>query len=138
MSGIGITPYMPMPERQADVTLSQANPVSTTEYEILPETTFVRLIGIYVETTGGTTSQLRANTDIDGNTVDFTVNNPVSGQSYKARDDIEQSQNQTLHTASQMMSRAFLEEGRTVSVGLVVTWTVQPSPLEGRVKYSKW
>lgn len=139
MSGIYVTPYMPVPKRQVDVVLSQANPVSTTEYSVLAETHLVRILSIYAETTGGTVSELRVNTDIDDVPTDYVVANPGSGTSYFAIPSSSAAAvSQLLSTTDRAISRTLLDEGRKVTVKAATTWTVQNNPLVCRLKYSKW
>jgi len=135
---IGALPIV-VPERQADATLTQANPVSTTEYTVLDTTKNCVLHGISFETTGGTVSEVKAKVYIDGQTIEYVKANPVSGTPYTAKNtEILAEDAQETDTTSYSRYNYALLMGRSIKVVVVVTWTVQPTPLEARVQYSKW
>lgn len=72
---------------QADVTLNQANPVSGTQYAVLPATTFVRIIAGYAVVTWTVQpSPLELHATLDGITIDHQFVNPVSLQPYNLED----------------------------------------------------
>lgn len=127
---------------QADATLSQSNPVSTTLYTVLDTTLNVRIYSIAANITWATTqpTPMEAVVTIDGQTVIFRRDNPVTNTYYGAK------VNETTTPALQEFDaagavagyRAFLIEGRSVKVQARITWaTTQPTPLVVRVKYAK-
>lgn len=125
-------------QHQADAVISQANPVSTTLYEVLATTKNVRIIGIGAVLTWATTqpNPLEILVTIDGVTVIFNKQNPVTATSYYARiiDPITDIQ----YIDATIPQFAFLLEGRSVKVEVRVTWaTTQPTPLVCRVKWAK-
>ena len=130
-------PWFPFWERQDDAVISQANPVSTTEYEVL-STANARIYGIQVETTGGTVQNLDVHVYLDGVEVIHNQDPPVGGTSYYAQRILLNAENaQTFDVSSEVVTRkAYLHESKSVRVTAAVTWTVQPSPLECRVKYA--
>jgi len=137
-----LPPKKTVPEHQADATLSQANPVSATWYTVLDTVLNTRIIGISTNITWATTqpTPLEIKVTIDGQTVTFTVANPVSATNYFARIATEQALSaQVLDTVDYARERAFLLEGRSVKVEARITWaTTQPTPLVARVKYAKY
>jgi len=124
---------------QADVALSQANPVSTTIYTVLPTTTNARLIGIAIQVTWATTqpTPLEVLINVDGQTVGCFVNNPVTATWYYCVINPNDPA-QVMLTTNPSETRAFLLEGRSVSVTCRVTWAVtQPTPMVCRVKWAR-
>lgn len=131
-------------QHQADATLSQVNPVSTTLYTVLDTTKNVRLLSIDAKITWATTqpTPLEVVVTIDGVSIVFGVSNPVSAQDYHASllPYVEAANEQLFATSGGIsdMMRAFLLEGRSVKVQVRITWaTTQPTPLICRVKYAK-
>jgi len=129
-------------EQQPDAVISQANPVSTQLYEVLPTTKNVRIISIVPKITWAVTqpTPLEVVLTIDGQTITFGKANPVTATDYSARwDESAAETGQRLDTVHLWTPyRAFLIEGRTVRVQVCVTWAVtQPTPLVCRVKYAK-
>ena len=131
-----------VPVQQADAVISQANPVSTTLYEVLATTKNVRIISMEADITWAVTqpTPLEIVMTIDGIPVIYRMDNPVSGTGYKPR------AAQSFAAASQYLTAtaatdeiiAFLCEGRSVRVQVRVTWAVtQPTPLGCRVKYAR-
>jgi hypothetical protein len=124
-------------QQQDDATISQNNPVSTTKYAVLATTTNVRLISIMAQTTGGTVSALTVTVTIDGKTATFTKSLPISGTAYLCYlDGTVALSAQTMGTTHDQTVFQPLLEGRSVKVEVAVTWTVQPSPLVGLVRYA--
>jgi hypothetical protein len=125
-------------EQQADAVISQANPVSTTLYEILPTTKNVRIISIWGYITWAVTqpTPLEVLVTIDGITKIFIIANPVSGTSYGCRTEGNQADNaQTMVTTHDEYNKPFMLEGRSVRVQIRITWAVtQPTPLVCRMK----
>ena len=126
-------------EHQADVVLSQANPVSATLYAILATTTNVRIISISDAIDWAVTQPTLVCTIIvDSNTISATKTTPVNNAdhfivNYVASANFTQD---TTQTTSQ--NRAFLLEGRSVAIYLSSVWAItQPTLLAGRVKYAK-
>ena len=128
-------------QHQTDATLSQANPVSTTLYNVLPLTNNVRLISISTEVTWGVTqpTPLDVVITIDGVSVIFTKTNPVSANGYECAFISPEASTQVMSSGGGYSgARAFLMEGRSVQVDVRITWAVtQPTPLVCRVKWAK-
>ena len=129
---------------QADAYLSQANPVSTTIYNVLPTTANVRIYTINANITWATTQPTPMDIimTIDGQTLQFRVVNPVTATDYVAvRDYSQVDTNQYAPTlAATELNRmpAFLIEGRSVRIDIRVTWaTTQPTPMTCRVKWAR-
>ena len=129
---------------QADAAISQANPVSTTIYNVLPTTTNVRIYSINANITWATTQPTPMDIimTIDGQTHQFRVVNPVTATDYVAVRDYSQADtNQYAPTlAASELNRmpAFLIEGRSVRIDIRVTWaTTQPTPMTCRVKWAR-
>lgn len=131
------------PRQQPDAVLSQANPVSTTLYTVLATTRNVRIISMSDFITWAVTqpTPLDIIVTIDGQTIIFVRDNPVSGTPYSAtwqEYSAEVVQTQGPANAN-TPNRSFLLEGRSVKVEARVTWAVtQPTPLVYRVKWAKW
>ncbi len=132
-------------QQQADAAISQANPVSTTLYEVLATTKNVRILGIACQVTWATTqpTPLEVLVTIDGQTIIYTMVNPVTATPYapyvSPATDIAAAASQLLIAA---WTAALLPvvplEGRSVRVQIRLTWaTTQPTPLVCRVKYAK-
>jgi hypothetical protein len=133
--------------KQADAVISQANPVSTTLYEVLPTTANVRITSIAASITWAVTqpNPLEVVVTIDGISMIFIQANPVSATSYFValfpQYDASGQTMSTTHTTSGAASTLlvpFLLEGKSVKVEVRITWaTTQPTPLVCRVKYAK-
>lgn len=135
-----LTPKLVVPVQQSDATLTQANPVSGTQYEVLATTKNVRIIGMNVVVTWTVQpTPLELHVIIDGKTITFTFTNPVSAQIYTAGNDASKAESAQIltTTANVFLMPAFLREGRSVRVVAETTGgTVQN--LEARVKFTKW
>lgn len=135
----GVLPIIP-PMLQPDAVLSQANPVSGTQYEALPATANVRIRSIAIEvawTVQPTPVELWV--VIDGTTIRHVQNNPVTATSYGAT--LNYGAAETLQllttTVADVARQAFLYEGRSVQVlGEITGGTVQS--LDVRVKWDRW
>ena len=129
-------------KQQLDAAIVQANPVSTTLYEVLPTTNNVKIISISAEIDWGITqpTPLEIVMTIDGITTIFSQTNPVTGTIYspfRTVYDTEAGQlmNSDIDSA---LRTTFPIEGGTVRVQIRITWAVtQPTPLKCRVKYAK-
>ena len=132
-------------QQQADAAISQANPVSTTLYEVLATTKNVRILSLAATITWAVTqpTPLEVVVTIDGQTLIYAVSNPVSAaehvdMSLPSRAEASQQLVSPANNAEWMAHRGFLLEGRSVRVQARITWAVtQPSPLVCRVKYAK-
>ena len=125
-------------QQQADATLSQANPVSTTLYTVLDTTKNVRIIGIEADITWATTqpTPLEVVVTIDGVVLTAALVNPVSGTLYQWMIQTHAAEPQLV--AANTSNKSFELEGRSVKVEARITWaTTQPTPLVCRVKYAK-
>ena len=132
-----------VPQRQADAVISQANPVSTTLYEVLALTRNVRVYSMAMRVTWAVTQPTPMDivATIDGNSLIYTVANPVSASLYAAQV-LEAYPENTQGSVAENTNtpyRSFLLEGHRVRVQVRVTWAVtQPTPLWCRVKYARW
>ena len=126
---------------QADATISQANPVSTTLYTVLPTTANVRIYSIAAQITWAVTQPtIEVVMVIDGQTLTFTAATPATATNHVAFIQTEKANASLVLTSTDAYSlyRAFLVEGRSVSVSIRTTWAVtQPTPLVCRVKWAK-
>jgi hypothetical protein len=127
---------------QADAAISQANPVSTTLYEVLATTANVRIISIGAQIDWAVTqpTPMEVLVTIDGQVITFSVANPVSGSGHGAVID-SNTIIQALVSGSGFAYnlRGFLLEGKSVRVQIRITWAItQPTPLTCRVKYAKY
>ena len=122
-------------KQQADATLSQA-PVSGTKYEVLATTKNVRIIGISVQCTWTVQpTPLEIHITIDGQTVTFTVTDPVTATDYFCQNSFAAAETAQELTTTQP-DQAFLREGRSVKVEAEITGGTV-SNLSARVKYAK-
>ena len=127
----------PVPEHQADATLNQANPVSGTKYEVLPETKNVRIIGISVECTWTVQpTPLEVHITIDGVPILCSKTDPASAIPHFAGLNATMSGG-TLDDTTYDPRRTFLLEGRSVKIEVEITGGTV-SNLSARVKYAKW
>jgi len=128
-----------MMQQQADAAISQADPVSTTLYEVLATTKNVRILSISAAITWAVTqpTPLEVVVTIDGRSIIYSKTDPVSASYYNAgRVGSNAEGFQTLDGTGQYLT--FLLEGRSVRVQIRITWAVtQPTPLVCRVKYAK-
>lgn len=129
-------------QQQPNATISQANPVSATLYEVLATTANVRIINIGVYLTWAVTqpTPLEIIVTIDGVSFVFKKTNPATDTAYEPFLSVNTAENdQPMATASLYSAyRAFLLEGRSVRVQVRITWAVtQPTPLVCIVKYAK-
>lgn len=129
-------------QHQADATLSQANPVSTTLYEVLAITKNVRVISMAAIVTWTVQpSPLDIVVTIDGQTLTFTLANPSSaGWKLAFKQQHQPPTAQVLISASggEVDDRkAFLGiEGRSVRIQARTTGGTVSS-LEARVQYAR-
>lgn len=133
----------PLPERQADATLSQANPVSATRYTVLDTTANVRIYSIVGKITWATTqpTPLTIYVTIDGHTFIFSQVDPVSATDYGIMviESAVVGAQGMVAAGTHAPYRSFILEGRSVKVEIEITWAVtQPTPLVCLVKYAKW
>jgi hypothetical protein len=130
-------PYQP-PIHQADVTLSQNNPVSGVLYTVLDTTTLVRIVSFSVTVTWTVQpSPLDLVITIDGNTLTFTQANPVSAQPYTPDMRGFNPENALGLSAGTNDYRAFILEGKTVKIEARTTGGTV-SNLSARVKWGRW
>jgi len=135
---IGALPIV-LPKKQADATLNQANPVSNTEYTVLDTTRNVRISGLALQRNGGTVSDIRFIMTIDGQTIHHLQNAPADGTFYYAKKDSSTTELlQLMDTSDYCRYTDELYTGRHIKITARCTWTVQPTSLVARVKYSKW
>lgn len=122
-------------EYQADATITQANPVSGTKYEVLATTKNVRLYTLNVACTWSVQpSPLEIHVTIDGQTPKADQANPGSTTNYRVY--IRDEQADWEFKTGFAEHRAFLVEGRSVKIeGEITGGTV--SQLASRVKYGK-
>jgi len=125
-------------QQQTDASLSQANPISGTKYEVLATTRNVRIIGITASVTWTVQpTPLEIHITIDGQAYTFTVTDPVSATKYYARFLSSQTiTTQPLVTTDVEVTRSFLLEGRSVKVEAETTGGTV-SNLSATVKYAK-
>ena len=134
-------PERKVPRQQPDAYISQANPVSTTIYPVLPTTKNVRILSIETDITWAVTqpTPLEVILVIDGLTYIFFQNNPVTATPVYATLTGNNSIITFPLSTDWLPYKEFLIEGRSINVGVRVTWAVtQPTPLNCRVKYAKW
>lgn len=133
-------PYNVCPEHQTDATLSQANPISGTKYEVLATTKYVRIIAIAASVTWTLQpSPLQIWITVDGVSIgSIQMNNPVSTTKYYANIGAEDSEaTLEIYASARAIYKAFILEGRSVKIEAETTGgTVQS--LDVRVKYAKW
>lgn len=136
--GSGVPHQIP-PTHQADAVLNQGNPVSGTAYPVLAATNNVRIISIAVSVTWTVQpNPLEVHVTIDGNTITYTVANPVSATYYFARPAAALAETaQILDTNYYSHYRAFLLEGKNVAITAETTGGTT-SNLACRVKYARW
>jgi len=128
----------PVPAHQADATLSQGNPVSGTEYEVLATTRNVRILGIAVKCTWTVQpSPLEIHITIDGQVLTYIKTDPVSDQNYAPTPSSASAPDANILGTSLMQYRAFLLEGRSIAVTAEITGGTV-SNLSARVKYARW
>jgi len=126
----------PVPEHQADATLSQANPTSGTKYTVLDTTKNVRLLSIEVACTWTVQpTPLEAHISIDGQSYTAPFTDPVSAVYYEYA--LGGGAADVLTATAIQYNRAFLLEGRSVKVEVEITGGTV-SNLTARVKYAKW
>lgn len=120
-----------------DATISQSNPVSGTQYEVLATTQKVRIISIEASVTWtGQPTPLEVHATIDGVTHKWSFTNPVSTTAYHCRMRESTAQdNQIMEANSYAQYRPFLLDGKSVQIKAETTGgTVQT--LYCRVRYA--
>lgn len=127
--------------QQADAAISQANPVSTTLYEVLATTKNVRVLSLFAKVTWAVNqpTPLEAVVTIDGQTISYGIDNPVSATNYFAcAYGAGAEANQSLNVNDHSADRAFILEGRSVRIQARITFAAgAPTPLVCRVKYAR-
>lgn len=124
------------PEHQADATLDQTNPVSGTKYEIIPETEYVRIIGIAVKSTWTVQDTIDCHITIDGVTITASKGNNTSNTYYYPLM-LPSVAGFSFQTWAYGRIGAFLLEGRSVKVEAESTGGTV-SNLSARVKWARW
>lgn len=130
----------PIPEMQADVTLTQANPVSGTLYTVLSTTRNARIYGACARATWDVQpNPLQLHFTVDGNALSHNYTNPVTAtwyypSNYPAAAETAQGMSST---AQPNQDGSFLHEGRSVKVEAETTGGTV-TELASRVKYAKW
>jgi len=123
----------PVPEHQADATLSQANPVSGTKYTVLDTTKNVRIISVSVQCTWTVQpTPIEVHITIDGVSITVGFTDPVSATSYFFVND-----RSSLCVFTANRAQAFQLEGRSVKIEAEITGGTV-SNLSATVKYAKW
>ena len=134
-----MTTHYPMTfVRQADATLSQANPVSGTSYAVLGTAAAparnVRIYSIWAKVTWSVdTTRLDVFCVIDGDTFQWYVD-PTSAQDYYCRI-VAQSVPSAQSLETTELQKSFLLEGKSVYVYVVSTGGTA-NPLACNVKYA--
>jgi len=132
----------PVPERQADAVLNQANPGDGTEYEVLATTRNVRIYSISVQCTWTVQpTPLQIHITIDGQTITHSFTDPATATVYMLRrtgnDDFVAATTQSLVIATGINYLAFWCEGRSIRITAEITGGTV-SNLSARVKYARW
>jgi len=126
------------PTHQQDATLSQANPVSGTQYEVLATTANVRIIDILVSVTWTVQpTPLEVHITIDGRTLTLLVANPTTGTPYSPSFLNIANEQGGLSATLGLTTRPFFLEGRSVRITAETTGGTV-SNLTCRVKYARW
>lgn len=120
----------------ADAVLNQAAPVTGTKYEVLAETKNVRIIGIAIKVTWTVQpTPLELEVIVDGEQMLFSKTDPVTATLYYPKPSSDRAPATFyLDTVDHPLSRAFLFEGKTVTVNVETTGGTV-SNLFCRVKY---
>jgi len=129
-------------ENQEDVVLNQANPVSGTQYVVLPETTYVWIYGSEAEVTWTiAVTNLQLHYTLDGIVITHTVAAPVSGAPHSIYKTVG---SQALAPAGQPLVAAYGNTTqRVVYKSKVCSITAEctggtANPLEARIKYMRY
>lgn len=126
-------------KRQADATLSQANPTSGTKYTVLDTTKNVRIISIEVNVTWTVQpTPLEIHITIDGQTITHGQIDPVSTTNYFCyrHPAHAASSQQMTSTLAVYQAPAWLYEARSIKIEAETTGGTT-SNLSARVKYAK-
>ena len=117
--------------------LTQLNPVSGASYTVLAAAEDVRIICMAVSTTWTVQpTPIRIYETIDGIVYNWYFNNPASATGYYANEQAGEGIALPLSLTDEAGKRAFLHEGQSVKVEIVITGgTVQQ--LFGRVKWGR-
>lgn len=126
-----------MMQHQADATLSQANPVSTTLYTVLDTTKNCRIITAFVSVTWTVQpTPLELVLTIDGQTIIHLVGNPTSAINYELAMNNSGMTGQPLAAEGTRTSWAFCYEARSIKIQARTTGGTV-SNLSATVKYAK-
>lgn len=132
----------PVPEMQADASLTQASPVAGTFYTVLDTVEMARILSMYCRIVWTVQPDpINIKITVDGQTQTGTLANPASATSYFIH---RVADGGTVHflfaTTSYVRERHILLEGRSVKIeishGGTTPGTV--SQLIGKVRYAKW
>ena len=136
-SGSGKPHYGP-PTLQTDATISQANPVSGTKYEVLALTKNCRLIEtIVVVTWTVQPTPLEVHITVDGILRSYSIANPVSASGYGVSAIAYTASGGTLSATYTSTYKPFIVEGKTIKVEVETTGGTV-SNISARVVYAKW
>lgn len=126
------------PEHQALVSQQQTNPVSGTQYELLPETELIRIITVGLRCTNSVTPTLECHITVDGNVLTFTKANATSNQWQTPAVDYNQTEaGQPLITGTGQRVRQFIFEARSASITVEVTGGTV-TDLRSNIYYALW
>ena len=123
-------------EHQADVVLNQANPTSALEYAVLPATTYVRLISVWLMVTWTVQPDLQGHITIDGNNITGTSAAPVTATDYYMDVYAQLSEAAQWLQLTQPL-KSFLYEGKSVAVTAETTGGTTQN-LDARAKYARY
>lgn len=127
-------------ETQDDVVLNQANPISGTEYEVLPETTYVRVIGLQCSVTWTVQpTPLEMHLQHTNGFITYRFPNPVSAASHYPVINPANAENiQDMGVSYvEQRARAFVLEDKLIQL-LAETTGGTTSNLSARAKYSRY
>jgi hypothetical protein len=123
---------------QAVTQIVEANPVSAAFTTVLATTANVRLIGLSWKITWAVTQPTpgRIKVTIDGNVMDWYINNPVSNTTYYL--DVHEGYPANADLSTAHPSKAFQLEGRSVKIEMSVIWAVtQPTNMTANLYFAK-
>lgn len=129
-------------EQQTDITISQANPVSTTVYPVSGAQQNVKIYLITAFVTGAGGTDLRVTVVLDGITFIFIIANPGDGTEYYVAIDPNAAANaqdldENLTTGQVMLVPHMLEGRRLTSITAVCTHGGAVTNLDVVVKWKK-
>jgi len=125
---------VPVFQHMPDATLNQADPVSGISYTVLDTVENARIIGIAIKVAYTTVPNVECHINVDGNNLTASKYDMMNSTWYMVR--LSEPYENPVYSIGTHGSRAFLLEGRSISITVEFTGGSGVKDLSARVKYA--